>query len=54
MITTIPEDVLQRAMQRLVDEGRAELVDSRGRKVLRLTTLGLALRGQPLAPRTVQ
>lgn len=41
----IPQPILQRAMQRLVDEGRAEFVQTRGRPAIRLTLLGLALRG---------
>lgn len=50
----IPESVLQNAMQRLVDEGRAEWVESRGRKALRLTPLGLALRRAAPTPKSVQ
>lgn len=41
----IPQAILQRAMQRLVDEGRAEFVQTRGRPAIRLTPLGLALKG---------
>lgn len=41
----IPTAILQRAMQRLVEEGRAEFVENRGRPAIRLTPLGLALRG---------
>lgn len=41
----IPQPILQRAMQRLVDEGRAEFVQRRGRLAIRLTPLGLALKG---------
>jgi hypothetical protein len=41
----IPRPILQRAMQSLVDEGRAEFVQTRGRPAIRLTALGLALKG---------
>ena len=50
----IPESTLQAAMQRLIDEGRAEWTMSGGKRALRLTLLGKALLRQPNAPETVQ
>jgi hypothetical protein len=50
----LPDDLVSAAMQRLVDEGRAEWTVHHGEPALRLTELGRAMLRQPRTPETVQ
>lgn len=50
----LPTELVNAAMQRLVDEGRAEWTMHKGEACLRLTDLGRAMLRQPRAAETMQ
>lgn len=50
----LPDEVVSAAMQRLVDEGRAEWTVHHGEPALRLTDLGRAMLRRSPAPEAVQ